>query len=198
MNDPTTPCAISWCDGTHTEKPNHLIHRPDVGTVPIPGGPLAVALLFIESTSGGRDAGPVVTLRWTELEGDGTAPGPTAAGLDLEPDAARALGELLATAHARLAPREDSSGRAGVDVGPFETVCQAAATVREVYAQGIDWPGTFGQSNRDQLLAACEAGGVELGAWDRRIIEWLAGWEPEVVAVVVGLIARAHAAGCAR
>ena len=35
---------------------------------------------------------------------------------------------------------------------------------------------------------------VELGAWDRRIVEWLAGWEPSTVAVVCGLIRRARTA----
>ena len=40
--------------------------------------------------------------------------------------------------------------------------------------------------------------GVELGDWDRRIVEWLAGWEPSTVAVVCGLIRRAREAGLPR
>jgi hypothetical protein len=40
--------------------------------------------------------------------------------------------------------------------------------------------------------------GVELGDWDRRIVEWLAGWEPSTVAVVCGLIRRARETGLPR
>ncbi|MFD0685881.1 hypothetical protein [Actinomadura fibrosa] len=77
------------------------------------------------------------------------------------------------------------------DVGPYEDVCQAAAAVRDTYAAAPDRPATFGQFNSEQLLTACEAAGVELGAWDRLIVDWLTGWEPETVAVVVGLVLRA-------
>jgi len=78
------------------------------------------------------------------------------------------------------------------DVGPYEDDRQAAETVREAYAAvHIGPPSTLAQFNRDRLAAASEAAGVQLGAYDRRIIEWLAGWEPEVVAVVVGLVLRA-------
>jgi hypothetical protein len=34
-------------------------------------------------------------------------------------------------------------------------------------------------------------GGVQLGAYDRRIIDWLANYEPATCAVVASLIARA-------
>jgi hypothetical protein len=78
------------------------------------------------------------------------------------------------------------------NVGPYEDDQQAAATVREAYAAGPLAPaGTLARFNLDRLTAACEASGVELGAYDRRIVEWLAGWEPETVAVVVGLVLRA-------
>jgi hypothetical protein len=36
---------------------------------------------------------------------------------------------------------------------------------------------------------------VKLGAFDHRIVLWLAGWEPSTCAVIAGLIARAHEAG---
>jgi hypothetical protein len=36
---------------------------------------------------------------------------------------------------------------------------------------------------------------VELGAYDHAIVQWLAGWEPSTVAVMAGLISRAHEAG---
>jgi hypothetical protein len=32
--------------------------------------------------------------------------------------------------------------------------------------------------------AACDAAGVELGAFDRRILSWLSGFEPETAAVI--------------
>ena len=40
--------------------------------------------------------------------------------------------------------------------------------------------------------------GVELGAFDRRVLAWLSGWEPETAVVIAGLITRAHAAGRTR
>ncbi|PZS32437.1 MAG: hypothetical protein DLM59_08235 [Pseudonocardiales bacterium] len=46
---------------------------------------------------------------------------------------------------------------------------------------------------RDRLRSACEVAGVELGAYDRQVIAWLAGFELQTVQVVVGLIARAAA-----
>ena len=38
-------------------------------------------------------------------------------------------------------------------------------------------------------------GGVSLGAFDRTILAWLSGFEPETAAVIAGLITRAHQAG---
>ena len=43
------------------------------------------------------------------------------------------------------------------------------------------------------LEDACTAAGVELGAFDREILLWLAGWTPSTVAVLAGLISRAGA-----
>ncbi|WP_217197086.1 hypothetical protein [Streptomyces buecherae] len=42
------------------------------------------------------------------------------------------------------------------------------------------------------LRAELRAAGVELGAYDERIIAWLTGWEWSTVAVVTSLIHRAH------
>jgi hypothetical protein len=36
--------------------------------------------------------------------------------------------------------------------------------------------------------------GIELGAYDRRIIEWLAGWDKSVIGTVASLLYRARAA----
>ena len=41
------------------------------------------------------------------------------------------------------------------------------------------------------LLDALAAAGVYLGAYDHRIVEWLAGWEPQTVAVIAGWVQRA-------
>jgi hypothetical protein len=45
-----------------------------------------------------------------------------------------------------------------------------------------------------RILAGVLAG-IELGAWDRRIVEWLAGWDTCTALTVASLIARARAAG---
>lgn len=50
-------------------------------------------------------------------------------------------------------------------------------------------------------LAAILAGaleGVGLGAWDRRVVAWLAGWDTCTVLTVASLIGRARAAGATR
>lgn len=45
------------------------------------------------------------------------------------------------------------------------------------------------------LLDALIAAGVSLGAYDRRIVEWLAGWERETGIIIASWIGRAYAAG---
>ena len=73
--------------------------------------------------------------------------------------------------------------------GPYETEREAMAA--SAWArQGRD--GDMRASNLADLAAALS--GVEVGAWDRAITEWLAGWEPSTVAVVCGLLSRARAA----
>lgn len=79
------------------------------------------------------------------------------------------------------------------DVGPYATAERAAETVREFYRASQFSPrGTLAKCNRERLLAACESAGVELGEYDRRILDWLAIWEPETIAVIVGLVLRAN------
>jgi hypothetical protein len=74
--------------------------------------------------------------------------------------------------------------------GPYETERQAAA-VSLYEQQGRK------QDMRAMNLAdlAAECSGIALGAYDRRIIEWLANYEPATVAVICGLISRARQAG---
>ena len=49
--------------------------------------------------------------------------------------------------------------------------------------------------NQRMLLGALAAAGVYLGAYDHRIAEWLAGWEPSTVAVIAGWVQRASEGG---
>ena len=88
--------------------------------------------------------------------------------------------------------------RPGQPPGPFETEQQARElpAVREVYRQfGLDpGVGKMTPHNQRMLLDALAAGGVYLGTYDHRIVLWLAGWEPQVVAVICGWIERASQA----
>ena len=92
-------------------------------------------------------------------------------------------------------------GRPGSDhhAGPFETERQALDTlaVRAVFTafEAAPGQGRMQPPNLAMLRAACEGADVELGAYDLRILAWLAGWEPQVCAVVAGLITRASSHG---
>lgn len=48
----------------------------------------------------------------------------------------------------------------------------------------------------DRLAALTDAlAEVELGAYDRRMLDWLAGWDTPTVGTIVSLLHRARAAG---
>lgn len=81
--------------------------------------------------------------------------------------------------------------------GPYETVTQAREDSADVYVSARLQPesNTLSRINEGLMLGALTEAGVSLGAYDRHIITWLAGWEPEVNQVITGLIQRAHAAG---
>jgi hypothetical protein len=78
--------------------------------------------------------------------------------------------------------------------GPFDSEREARElpAVREVYAAFRADPGLgkIGPNHR-MLLDALAAAGVYLGAYDHRIAEWLANWEPQTVAVIAGWVQRA-------
>ena len=90
-------------------------------------------------------------------------------------------------------------GSAGPDVAtatPYETRRQARADVGGVYAQceRSSRRGVMGKANLAYLREACNRTSVTLGAFNTRILAWLAGWKPETCAVVAGLITCAYAA----
>lgn len=78
-----------------------------------------------------------------------------------------------------------------------EDQARALAPVRDAYAAmaASRSPGVMAAYNQAILLTVLQAEGVELGAYDRRQVEWLAGWEPQQIAAIAGWIERAHAAG---
>jgi hypothetical protein len=79
--------------------------------------------------------------------------------------------------------------------GPFQTEREASETeaVRAVYAafDADPGPGKMAPHNLAMLTAACEAAGIELGAFDAGTLRWLSGGEPATCAVIAGLIMRA-------
>lgn len=83
--------------------------------------------------------------------------------------------------------------------GPFETARQALDTpaVRAVFTtfEAAPAQGRMQPPNLAMLRAACEGADVKLGTYDLRILAWLAGWEPQICAVVAGLITRAGSRG---
>jgi hypothetical protein len=74
--------------------------------------------------------------------------------------------------------------------GPFATEREARDAARHIY-DSPPGTGAWTDGNRRLLEDACRGAGVELGAFDYRILNWLGGWEPTTCAVIAGLIARA-------
>jgi hypothetical protein len=79
--------------------------------------------------------------------------------------------------------------------GPYEKRWQARTDVADVYTRCDPsyCRGVLGEANLAYLRNACAQDGVTVGAFDARILAWLAGWEPETCAVIAGLITRAGA-----
>lgn len=77
--------------------------------------------------------------------------------------------------------------------GPFETAQEAREAARTMLATyGADPAIDRAKpANRAMLLDTLTAAGVELGDYDRTIVDWLAEWEPTTCAVIASLIARA-------
>ena len=83
--------------------------------------------------------------------------------------------------------------------GPFETVREANETeaVQAIYRAFSADPGVgrMAPHSLRMLAEACAAARVDLGVFDRRVLAWLAGWEPETAVSIAGMIARAYDAG---
>lgn len=73
--------------------------------------------------------------------------------------------------------------------GPFED--DRTASAASTWAKEDRPAGRMRAFNEADLFNACEAAGVRLGAYDRGVLRWLAGFEPAACAVVAGLIVRA-------
>jgi len=80
--------------------------------------------------------------------------------------------------------------------GPYDTEREAAHAARSLGGPPRPgWSILSAEQNRQLLTGACRAAGVGVGAFDERILSWLAGFEDSTCAVVAGLITRARAAG---
>lgn len=69
----------------------------------------------------------------------------------------------------------------------------------EVPAGPVQVPprGFVPRAGQAEMLAGVMAG-IELGAWDQQILEWMAGWDTSTVLTVASWIVRARAAGPGR
>jgi hypothetical protein len=78
--------------------------------------------------------------------------------------------------------------------GPYEDERQTSAAARHITSLP---PGTgaWGTASHRLLCEALSDAGVELGAFDHSIVQWICGYEPSTVAVLASLITRAHQAG---
>jgi hypothetical protein len=77
--------------------------------------------------------------------------------------------------------------------GPYENERQALDDVRDVYEEARTsterW--TMQRLSTQRLTDACDAAGVELGAYDLATIIWLAGFEPQQAQAFAEIIRRA-------
>jgi hypothetical protein len=85
--------------------------------------------------------------------------------------------------------------RSASPAGPYRTEREARETpaARAVYEAVRADPGVGKMTphNLKLMLDAVGAARVQVGAYDVRILEWLANYEPEIAVVIAGLITRA-------
>lgn len=72
--------------------------------------------------------------------------------------------------------------------GPFGSDREASAASE--WSRSGRPPGRMAALNYRDLLTAVKDAGLELGAYDDRVLRWLAGFEPAATMAVAGLIAR--------
>jgi hypothetical protein len=77
--------------------------------------------------------------------------------------------------------------------GPYEAEHEATIDVRDVYA-GYHKRGVMEAKTLDRLLGFCSEHGLEVGAYDWEVLQWIARQKPEAAQVIVGLVYRATAA----
>jgi hypothetical protein len=86
-----------------------------------------------------------------------------------------------------------------VTVPPLASEAEARALpqVRAIYdaLRPSDPPGTMAQGTAAMLSETLVSCAVRFGAYDSRILTWLAGWDVQVVAVICGWIERAYESG---
>lgn len=88
--------------------------------------------------------------------------------------------------------------------GPYETTNDAledARVLRELIeavnesgARGEQWRAARQRARVQYVRGVLEVCGVELGAFDKRLAEWVAGWDVETIQVITGWVERARAA----
>lgn len=81
------------------------------------------------------------------------------------------------------------------DNGPYDSERQARAAALAIVPPEPGWSILRHAQCRQLLDLACEAAGVETGEYDKRILEWVSGFEDSACAVFAGLITRAYEAG---
>lgn len=73
------------------------------------------------------------------------------------------------------------------EIGPFVTEAEAIRATGQA-----EWPpDSMKALNEIALFDACRMVGVDLGEYDVTVLRWLAGWEPQIVAAVIGIVLRA-------
>lgn len=104
-------------------------------------------------------------------------------------------------------PTETRAARALLPHGPYETRQDAridGQPLRDaVDAATEEHDGPRTDAEYDAMRQAATAYlsgrlgrlGIELGAFDQRVAAWIADWDPEVAATVLGWVTRARAAG---
>jgi hypothetical protein len=89
--------------------------------------------------------------------------------------------------------RTGESCSLGSPIGPYETEREARSLPAVSTVRDLEPVSPQAHRNHRLLCEESAAAGIELGAYDHRVLTWLAGWEPQTCAAIAGLIARAAA-----